>query len=64
MLATRGARETLPNHFPRNALYGARLEFLGSPLNLDAPRLLNAFLDLRVEAVDKRSDQVSTIPFG
>ena len=48
----RGACQAVPHHFPWDALYYPRFEFLGAPLDFDAPSFLDPFLDLRVKAID------------
>src|SRR6266699_248601 len=62
-LATRSARQACLHHFPGNALYGAGIELLGAALDLSTPGLLDTFLNLDVEALNQRANQIGAILF-
>src|SRR5205814_1284163 len=49
------------HHFPRNALHRAGIELLGAALDLSAPGLLDTFLNLDVEALNQRANQIGPI---
>src|SRR5205807_9264815 len=60
-LVTRSARQASLHHFPRNALHGAGIELLGAALDLSAPGLPDTFLNLDVEALNQRANQIGAI---
>src|SRR5204863_9067761 len=60
-LVTRSTRQASLHHFPRNALHGAGIELLGAALDLSAPGLLDTFLNLDVEALNQRANQIGAI---
>src|SRR5437667_12058364 len=60
-LATRTARQACLHHFPGNALYGAGIELLGAAPDLIAPGLLDTFLNLDLEALNPRANQIGAI---
>ena len=60
-LATRSARQALPNHFPRYAFHRPGLNLLGSPVNFHAPSLLNALLDISVETSYEYPNEICSI---